>query len=443
MSQGPIIKSMQVVPVAGHDSFLLNLSGGHAPFFIRNVVILTDSSGQTGLGEVPGSQAIRKTLEDAVPLVVGQPLGKMNQILASVQEAFAPRDSAGRGMQTYDERVMIHSLTAIESAMLDLLGKFFGVPIAQLLGEGKQRDRVPYLGYLFFVGDREKTGLPYPEPKGPEHEWQTVRCLEALTPEQIVRQAQAVEAAFGVQDFKLKGGVLSPDQEVACIEALHQAFPQARLTLDPNGCWSLEQALETLTPLKDILAYAEDPCGAEAGFSGREIMAEFRQRSGIATATNMVATDFRQLAHAIKLQAVDIPLADCHFWTMRGAVRVAMLCRQWNLTWGSHSNNHFDISLAMMTQVGAAAPGRITALDTHWIWQTGQRLTKDPMKIQQGFINLPDAPGLGVEIDMERLQAAHELYKKYGGDKRDDAKSMQCLIPGWCFDPKRPCLLCS
>jgi glucarate dehydratase len=170
-------------------------------------------------------------------------------------------------------------------------------------------------------------------------------------------------------------------------------------------------------------------------------MAEFRQRTGVPTATNMVATDFRQLGHAIKLNSVDIPLADCHFWTMQGAIRVAMMCDEWNLTWGCHSNNHFDISLAMMTQVGAAAPGEITGLDTHWIWQAGQRLTREPMKIENGCIALSDKPGLGIDIDMDQLDAAHRLFNKFGGSKRDDARAMQFLIPGWTFDPKKPSLV--
>ena len=170
-------------------------------------------------------------------------------------------------------------------------------------------------------------------------------------------------------------------------------------------------------------------------------MAEFRQRSGLPTATNMIATDWRQLGHAVKLQSVDIPLADCHFWTMAGAVRVAMLCREWNLTWGSHSNNHFDVSLAMMTQVGAAAPGEITALDTHWIWQEGQRLTREPPVIKNGCIRLSDSPGLGVEIDLARVEAANRLYKKCGRGNRDDSVAMRYLIDGWAYDNKRPCLV--
>src|SRR6202023_1585952 len=187
-----------------------------------------------------------------------------------------------------------------------------------------------------------------------------------------------------------------------------------------------------------VLAYAEDPCGAEHGFSGREIMAEFRRATGLPTATNMIATDWRELGHAIELKALDIPLADPHFWPMQGSVRVGQLFREWGLTWGSHSNNHFDISLAMFTHVTAAAPGTITAIDTHWIWQDGERLTKDPLRIVGGTVTVPDRPGLGSEIDMAQVEAAHRLYKNRALGARDDAVAMQYLVPGWKFATKRP-----
>jgi glucarate dehydratase len=225
------------------------------------------------------------------------------------------------------------------------------------------------------------------------------------------------------------------------VEALAKRFPQARVTIDPNGAWSLTEAIALCKGRAGILAYAEDPCGAEDGYSGREIMAEFRRATGLPTATNMIATDWRQMGHAVALQSVSIPLADPHFWTMAGAVRVAQMCDEWGLTWGSHSNNHFDISLAMFTHVGAAAPGTITALDTHWIWQDGQALTKDPLRVVGGKIRLPDRPGLGIEIDMVSLERAHALYRSHGLGARDDATAMQYLIPGWTFDSKRPCLV--
>jgi len=234
---------------------------------------------------------------------------------------------------------------------------------------------------------------------------------------------------------------VSREAEVEAIRALHERFPKARVTLDPNGGWLLKDAIRLTRDLHGVLAYAEDPCGAEDGFSGREVMAEFRRATGLPTATNMVATDWRQLTHALSLQSVDIPLADPHFWTMAGSVRVAQTCRDWGLTWGSHSNNHFDVSLAMFTHVAAAAPGRVTAIDTHWIWQDGQRLTKAPLQIKGGLVEVPKAPGLGVELDMAEVEKAHQLYRQHGLGARDDAIAMQFLVPNWTFDPKRPCMV--
>ncbi|MDR1934803.1 MAG: glucarate dehydratase [Candidatus Accumulibacter sp.] len=437
----PILTELVVIPVAGLDSMLLNLSGAHGPYFTRNIVILKDSAGNTGLGEVPGGERIRQTIEDARSLIVGKTLGEYNSILNAMRGAFADRDSDGRGLQTFDLRIAIHALTAVESALLDLLGQFMNVPVAALLGEGVQREAVEILGYLFYVGDRGKTPLGYRREPGADNAWFRVRNEEALTPEAIVRLAEAAHERYGFNDFKLKGGVFSGDEEMEAVLALHERFPKARITLDPNGAWSLPEAVRLCRDKHGILAYAEDPSGAESGFSGREVMAEFRRATGLPTATNMIATDWRQLAHSIALQSVDIPLADPHFWTMQGAVRVAQLCRMFGLTWGSHSNNHFDISLAMFTHVGAAAPGKVTAIDTHWIWQDGQRLTREPYPIRDGLIRVPDKPGLGLEIDMAEVDKAHQAYQAMGLGARDDAAAMQFLIPGWKFDHKRPCLV--
>ena len=439
--KSPRVTSMRVVPVAGRDSMLLNLSGAHGPFFTRNLVLLNDDAGNTGVGEVPGGERIRMVLEESAPLVMGKEIARYDAILQTVRELFGDRDTAGRGQQTFDQRVTIHAMTAIECALLDLLGQFLRVPVAALLGDGQQRSKVPVLGYLFFVGDAKKTGLDYRRAGDSASGWFKFRDEEAMTPEAVVRLAEAAQAQYGFTDFKLKGGVLAGEEEMKTIEALHERFPEARITLDPNGAWSLREAIELCKGKQNVLAYAEDPCGAEQGFSGREIMAEFREATGMPTATNMIATDWRELRHAIALHAVDIPLADPHFWTMQGAVQVAQTCRENGLTWGSHSNNHFDISLAMVTHVAAAAPGAITAVDTHWIWQDGQHLTRNPLQIKGGTIEVPERPGLGVDPDLDAIENAHELYKSKGLGGRDDAIAMQFLIPGWKFDPKRPSLV--
>jgi glucarate dehydratase len=442
-SRTPVITEMRVVPVAGHDSMLLNLSGAHGPFFTRNLVILKDSHGNTGVGEVPGGAAIQRTLTDARALVEGRGIGDHHAVLADIRRTFGDRDAGGRGAQTFDLRVTVHAVTAVESALLDLLGQHLEVPVAALLGDGQQRTRVQALGYLFFVGDRTRTDLAYrsaaDESAGAD-DWFRIRHDEALTPEAVVRLAEAARDRYGFRDFKLKGGVLPAADESKAVIALADRFPDARITLDPNGGWLLDDAIATCRELTDVLAYAEDPVGPEGGFSGREVMAEFKRATGLRTATNMIATDWREMGHAIRTGAVDIPLADPHFWTMSGSVRVAQLCDAWGLTWGSHSNNHFDVSLAMFTHVAAAAPGDITAIDTHWIWQDGQRITKRPFEIVDGYLEVPERPGLGVELDEDAVAAAHQLYLSEGLGARDDAAAMQYLVPGWTFDSKRPAL---
>ncbi len=438
----PIVKSIRAIPVAGHDSMLLNLSGAHGPYFTRNILIIEDNSGNIGVGEIPGGEKILATLNDAKALIEGQPIGEYKNLLKKIQQTFADRDSGGRGNQTFDLRTTIHVVTAYESALLDLLGKHLNVNVASLLGEGQQRSEVEVLGYLFFVGDRKQTSLDYATSPHLNHDWYKVRHEKTLTPESVQRLAEASYDRYGFKDFKLKGGVLHGEQEAEAVTAIARRFPEARVTLDPNGAWFLDEAIALGKHLKGVLAYAEDPCGAEQGYSSREIMAEFKRATGLPTATNMIATDWREMSHSIQLQAVDIPLADPHFWTLEGSVRVSQLCNMYNLTWGSHSNNHFDISLAMFTHVAAAAVGKVTAIDTHWIWQEGtDQLTKAPLVIKDGKIQVPTAPGLGVELDWDRINQAHELYKLKGLGARNDADAMQFLIPNWSFNNKKPCLV--
>lgn len=453
----PRVTEMQVIPVAGRDSMLLNLCGAHAPFFTRNLVILKDNAGRTGVGEVPGGEGIRQALERVIPLVVGQPIGRTNGVLNSIRRALAGAGNAAHQATVHQvtsasEAAVLRQpheinlrmdnvITAVEAALLDLLGQFLEAPVAELLGAGQQRDSAPMLAYLFYVGDRRKTDLPYLDGANGTDDWLRLRHEAAMTPAAIARLAEAATERYGFADFKLKGGVMRGADEMEAIAAIKARFPHARVTLDPNGAWSLNEAIALCKGQGHLLAYAEDPCGPEAGYSGREVMAEFKRATGIPTATNMIATDWRQMGHAVQLHAVDIPLADPHFWTMQGSVRVAQLCDEWGLTWGSHSNNHFDVSLAMFTHVAAAAPGNITAIDTHWIWQEGEeRLTYEPLRIQGGHVAVPERPGLGIEIDMERVMAAHALYKTLGPGARDDAMAMQYLVPGWTYDPKRPSL---
>ena len=438
----PLITSMQVIPVAGYDSMLMNIGGAHGPYFTRNIVILTDSAGHVGVGEAPGGSTIENALKDACAHVEGRPISILNRIVNDMHQGYldSDYDTFGKGAWTFELRV--NAVAALESALLDLMGQFLNVPVAELLGGGKQRDEVTVLGYLFYIGDDKKTDLPYDQPIKTGHEWYNVRRRQAMTVQSVLELAEVAKDRYGFKDFKMKGGVLAGETEIETVIELKKHFSDARITIDPNGGWLLEDAIQLCKGLNHVLTYAEDPCGAENGYSGREVMAEFRRATGLSTATNMVATNWREMCHSIMLQAVDIPLADPHFWTLTGASRVAQLCHEWGLTWGCHSNNHFDISLAMFSHVGASAPGNPTALDTHWIWQEGQaRLTKNPLQITNGKIKLHDKPGLGIELDMQQITKAHELHKKLANGARNDAIAMQYLIPGWQFDRKRPCMV--
>ncbi|WP_261641982.1 enolase C-terminal domain-like protein [Erwinia mallotivora] len=444
MSDSPVIKSMRIVPVAGYDSMLLNIGGAHNCYFTRILVILTDSTGQTGVGETPCHASTLQLLETFRPLIEGSSLLRLN---TTISQLFASDARQQQTAHTNDIHIpqmnpekFYNAAAAIEAALLDLQGKFLNLPVADLLASGRQRDRIPVLGYLFYIADRRLTNMNYRT--GEQDGWFRLRHEEAMDSAAVVRLAEAAVEQYGFRDFKLKGGVHAGEVEVETVEALLARFPQARVTVDPNASWSLDEAIHWGKRLAGKIPYLEDPCGAEQGYSGRETLAEFRRATGIPVATNMIANDWRQLNHALQLNAIDIPLADPHFWTMRNANVVAQLCNEWGLTTGCHSNNHFDISLAMVAHLGAAAPGdRQTAFDTHWIWQDGQQLTRQPPQIRDGYLELPQGPGLGIELDMDKVEQAHALYHSLPDKNRNDALGMQFIIDNWRFDAKRPALL--
>ena len=395
MSNTPIIKEMQVIPVAGYDSMLMTLSGAHAPCFTRNLVVLHDNAGHTGIGEIHGGDYTCDCLNAMKPLVEGQPVSNYREVLQKIHK-IAKRSSAddGEGIQTLD------------------ISKL-GVPMASLMGEGKQRDEVEMLGYLFYVSDKNKVpagDMQYLDESDSSDPWFRLRREEILTPERVVEEAEALTEKYGFKNFKLKGGVLAGAEEMEACKALKKRFPDARINIDPNGAWSLAESIELCRDMHNVITYMEDPCGPEAGYSSREIMREFKNATQFQVATNMIATDWRQFYHTVSLNACDIILADPHFWGFDGAIRMSQLLTSWGLTWGVHSNNHFDITLAAFAQVGCAAVGDPAPMDTHWIWQDGQNLLLDAPQIINGKLQLPDAPGLGVHLNMKRVEEANALY---------------------------------
>lgn len=446
MSDSPVIKSMRVIPVAGYDSMLLNIGGAHNCYFTRILVMLTDSAGRSGVGESPCHASTLALLERFRSQIEGSDLLRLN---ATIGTLFASDARVQQSAHTDEIHIpqmnpekFYNAAAAIEAALLDLLGQHLNLPVADLLASGKQRDRIPVLGYLFYIADRKLTTMNYQTGDQQGDEWFWLRHQAAMSSEAVVRLAEAATERYGFCDFKLKGGVHHAEQEVETVEALLARFPQARVTVDPNASWSLDEAIRFGKQLAGRIPYLEDPCGAEQGYSGRETLAEFKRATGVRVATNMIANDWRQLQHALQLNAIDIPLADPHFWTMRNAHTVAQLCNEWGLITGCHSNNHFDVSLAMVAHLGAAAPGdRITAFDTHWIWQDGQQLTHEAPQIRNGHLELPPGPGLGITLNMQRVEEAHALYQSLPDKNRNDALGMQFLIDNWTFNAKRPALL--
>ena len=445
MSDSPVITDVKVIPVTGYDSMLLNIAGAHSCFFSRVLLVITDSAGHSGVGEIPATQVVQKILQNAAPFLIGQKITRLNALVAEMHQ----RDLNGEHpdmlrfpqARAWDLERHYNAVAAVEAALLDLMGQFLNEPVAELLGAGKQRDEIPVLGYLFYIADRQRADMPYQPGRQDQHPWYHLRHQQAMGIEDVVRLAEAAQDLYGFKDFKLKGGVQRGETEIETAVALKKRFPEARVTVDPNASWSLEQAITLCRGMGDVLSYVEDPCGAEQGYSGRETLAEFKRTTGLPVATNMIANDWRQLNHALQLNAIDIPLADPHFWTMRSAATVGQLCHEWRLTMGCHSNNHFDISLAMLAHLGASAPGEITSFDTHWIWQDGQYLTKEPLQIRNGKISLPDKPGFGIELDWEKVEAANRLYNSLPVKDRDDTLPMQYLIDGWQFNPKQATLL--
>lgn len=444
LAKTPIITEMNVIPVAGYDSMEMTLSGAHAPFFTRNLVVLKDSSGHIGVGEIHGGDHINDCLKSFAPLVMGKEIGRYRSVLGEIHREAQQETDGGEGIQSLDLsklKFVVRAEWAIECAMLDLLGQHLSVPMCELLGEGKQRDKIETLGYLFYVSDKARTDLPYLDESDSRDEWFKLRRKPLLRHADIVEEACCLQEKYGFRNFKLKGGVFEGAYEMETIRALKQQFPDGRINIDPNGAWSLSEAISLCKDMHGILSYAEDPCGGEMGFSGREILAEFKTATGLPVATNMIATNWRQFYHAACLKSIDIVLADPHFWGLEGSVRMAFLLNDWGLTWGSHSNNHFDITLATFAHVAAAAPGNPTALDTHWIWQDGQDLSDNAPQIKNGYLDVPKEPGLGLKINWARVEEANALYQKLPVHDRDDAMAMQYLIPNWKFNPKKPCLV--
>lgn len=420
------IVDYRVTPIAICDPPLRSAFGLHATYALRTIVELVTDDGLTGISETHGGDAVVADLE----AIREQVLGRDPFQLADLERTLLGGDSPEVGEVPTPWEGRLHSPTrtfgAIEVACLDLIGKATGRPVCDLLG-GRVRERVPFSGYLFYKHAGAGGPLGFESDPALTTGWAAARQREALTPEAIVEQAQAMCAEYGFQSLKLKGGVLPPDVEVETIRLLREAFgPAVPLRLDPNAAWSLETSVRCGQALEGLLEYYEDPV------AGKEDMARLARRCAIPLATNMCCVSFADLPSTIGLGSVQIILGDHHFWGgLRASVELARICRTWGIGMSMHSNSHLGISLAAMVHLAAAVPNLTYACDTHYPWQTDEIIVGGKLRFEDGAIVVPRAPGLGVELDRDALARMHEQYRTCGLKHRDDVAEMQRIEPGW------------
>ncbi|MEW2081208.1 glucarate dehydratase family protein [Streptomyces sp. NPDC005283] len=418
------ITDVRLTPILVADPPLLNTQGVHQPYTPRLIVEVVTSGGVTGVGETYGDSKYLALATPLAEVLPGRQVGDVNglhQLAAlvcgdSAEATGADAVDAGslRGVQTAD-KLRLSIVSAFEVACLDALGKALGLPVHALLG-GKVRDAVDYSAYLFYRWSAHPRGA------GESDDWGA-----AVDPAGIVAQARRFARDYGFASFKLKGGVFAPDEEISAVRALAEAFPGQPLRLDPNGAWSVETSLQVAEELADVLEYLEDPASTTAR------MAEVAAGTDVPLATNMCVTTFAEIPEAFASSAVQVVLCDHHYWGgLRNTRELAAICRTYRVGLSMHSNTHLGISLAAMTQVAAVVPNLDHACDSHYPWQTEDVVTKR-LEFKDGRLAVSDLPGLGVELDRERLALLHRRWLDDDGTmrERDDAAAMRVAEPGW------------
>jgi glucarate dehydratase len=393
MNRDVRITQVHITPVAFRDGPLLNAAG---------------------INETYGDAAMLALLEECRTHILGLSPFALNQmeqrLRASIRREKAPAYTLAPGSDP--SRNTAKAISAFEVAMLDLQGQIVGAPVVDLLG-GAVRSSVAYSAYLFFKY-AEHHGKPY-EPDA----WG-----EGISPQQIVAQAKRMIDLYGFQSIKLKGGVFEPRHEIACMRALYEAFPRLPLRLDPNANWSLATSIAAAPELDEILEYYEDPC------PGLDGMADLAKHTRLPLATNMVVTSMEEFKRNVQTQSVKVVLSDHHNWGgLRATQQLAHMCRLWDLGLSMHSNSHLGISLMAMTHVAAAVPNLSYACDTHYPWQDEDIVVGGRIPFVEGAVRVPNAPGLGVQIDREALARLHDQYLCCGIRQRDDRAQMQKYDP--------------
>ncbi len=422
------ISHIHITPVAVPDPPLLNAAGLHAPYALRLIVEIVSADGISGWGEIPGGEATRAAMELAAEHLLGMDPWRLNAIDAVLETLARPDD---RGATPWDQRAWVHVRSAIEVACYDLMGKSVGRPLVDLLG-GAVRERVPFAAYLFYkyAGAGGEFGFGVDDQATG---WAAARQRAALDPAGIVAQARAMVDHYGFQSIKLKGGAFEPQVEVDSILALREAFgPDMPLRLDPNAIWRLDTAIAAGRQLEGVLEYYEDPVRGQAD------MAAVARALNIPLATNMCTTSFDDLPGSVAQQSEAIILSDHHFWGgFRASLDLARFCAVFGRGLSMHSNSHLGISLAAMVQLAAAVPNLTYDCDTHYPWQDGHDLLVKPLSFEAGAVEAPSAPGLGIEVDRDKLVRMRDAYLACGLTERNDEIEMRKVQPGWTFQATR------
>jgi glucarate dehydratase len=395
MKRSKIVDVRATTVTVPMEAPLRHASGAHWGRFVRTIVEVETDQGVIGLGEMGGGgESAELAFKGLRPYLLGHDPFALEAMRFKICNPTA---------SLYNNRTQIHA--ALEFACIDIIGKTLGVPAYDVLG-GKVRDRVPFASYLFFRYPNQDTG---------EGE---VRLVE-----QLVAHAKRLKAEHGFTVHKLKGGVFPPDYELEAYRALAAALPGDRFRYDPNAVFSPEEAIRFGHAIEELPNdYYEDPTW---GLNG---MRRVRQAVRIPLATNTVVVNFEQLAANIRDPAVDVILLDTTFWGgIRPCIKAAGVCETFQLGIAVHSSGELGIQFATMLHLGAVVPNLAFAADAHYHHLLDDVIKGGKMRYQGGAIAVPSAPGLGVELDRDKLGTYADLYKSLGGYAYDRDPGR----PGW------------